>query len=114
MKFFPTFAAAITALGVVALVVSSLAHASAAGDWFFNVAAICIVAGPLIFFAHVIGGLWLEFASINRAFEVKSAVFAQPLAPALWPARDQSIPEGLRRERKGPLNPSTGRRSQMG
>jgi ABC-type multidrug transport system fused ATPase/permease subunit len=114
MKFFPTFAAAITALGVGALVVSSLAHASAAGDWFFNVAAICMVAGPLIFFTHVIAGLWLEFASINRTFEIRRTIFAQPLAPALWPALDQSIPEGLRRERKGPLNPSTGRRNHMG
>ena len=116
-KFFPTLAALVTSLGVVGLVVSSLAHASVAGDFFFNAAAACMVVGPLIFFAYVIVGLCMEFVATNQKFGVKITALARPLTPSLVPAShvafEQWIPEGLRRERKGPLNPSTGRGSKM-
>jgi len=111
--FFPTIAAAITIIGLVGFVVSSLAYSSTAGDLLFNAAAVCIVAGPLIFFSYVVIGLCIEFVSVNRKSDVTIAArapsrdaLAVPLsriASHVW------IPEGLLRERKGPLNPATGR-----
>jgi hypothetical protein len=115
--FFPIIAAMVTLVGAVGLVISSLVSASGAGDLVFNAAAICIVVGPLIFFSYVMIGLCLEFASSNQKPEVKIAALGpspDPLvAPLSYAAFDERLPEGLRRERKGPLNPSTGRASKI-
>ncbi len=109
----PIIAAMITLVGAVGFVISSLVSASAAGDPVFNSAAICIIAGPLIFFSYVIIGLCIEFAGTNQKPEVRIAVrgplLAVPPAPLSHVAVGEGLPEGLRRERKGPLNPSTGR-----
>lgn len=114
-RFFPTLAAAITVLGFVGLVISSLAHAGAAGDFIFNAAAVCMVAGPLIFLTYVVIGLCVEFLAINKKSRFVNAAFALPLARSTSAANDIAldhwIPEGLRRERKGPLDPVSGRRS---
>jgi hypothetical protein len=116
----PIIAALVTALGAGGLVLSSLLHASAASDNIFNAASVCLVAGPLIFFAYVIFGLWMEFLDFSKpgqksgtrivahtpSPDVVVAVFSQA-------AYYDGLPEGLRRERKGPLNPSTGRASRI-
>ena len=108
--FFPTLAALITSVGVVGLVVSSLAHSS---DFVFNAAAVCPVVGPLIFFFYVVIGLCVEFITTNRKLETRITIFASEPAPLLSQVKvipfENWIPEGLRRERKGPLNRSTGR-----
>jgi hypothetical protein len=112
MLFFPTIAAAITIIGLVGFVVSSLFHWSTAGDLLFNAAAACIVAGPLIFFWYVIIGLCIEFISVDRKSNVSIAVRGPSPDVAAPHARIVSqvwIPEGLLRDRKGPLNPATGR-----
>jgi hypothetical protein len=117
--FFPIIAAIITLVGAVGFVISSLVngHASAAGGLVFNAAAICTVVGPLIFFSYVIIGLCIEFAITNQKPEVRVAVRGPPLdvptAPLSPVAVDEGLPEGLRRERKGPLNPSTGRAEKI-
>jgi hypothetical protein len=108
--FIPIVAAIVTLLGAAGLVLSSLAPI--VGDGFFNFAAICLMAGPLIFFFYVILGLCLEFVTANRPSTVVStfAVGQAAYAPAtLSYFTDEKIPEGLRRERKGPLNPNSGR-----
>jgi len=111
--FFPMLAAIVTLVGVIGFVISSLLHASGAGDFLFNAAAICITIGPLIFFCYVIIGLCLEFASISRKTEVRIAAHAPPVnVPVAMPNLDW-MPEGLRRERKGPLSPSTGRANKI-
>ena len=110
--FIPIVAAIVTVVGAGGIVLSSLAHASAAGDAIFNVASVCLVVGPLIFFAYVIIGLCMEFLSTNRvgagivALGSSSGVRAPPLSQAAY---DEGLPEGLRRERMGPMNPSNGR-----
>ena len=114
--FFPIIAAMVTLAGGVGLVISSLVYASAGADAVFNAAAICMVVGPLIFFSYVMIGLCIEFASTNQKPEAKIAARGPSLAvPAASPAHafDEDLPEGLRRERKGPLNPSTGRASRI-
>jgi hypothetical protein len=114
--FFPIIAAMVTLVGAVGLVISSLVSSSGAGDMVFNAAAICIVVGPLIFFSYVMIGLCLEFASTNKP-EVKIATLVPSpdllVAPLSYVAFDERLPEGLRRERKGPLNPSTGRATKI-
>ena len=111
--FFPIIASMVTFVGAIGFVISSFVSASAAGDLVFNAAAICIIAGPLIFFSYVIIGLCIEFAGTNQKPEVKIAVrgplLAVPPAPLSHVAVGEGLPEGLLRERKGPLNPSTGR-----
>ena len=47
--FVPIIAGIFTLVGPIALVISSLVHASAAGDLVFNAAAGCLIVGPLIF-----------------------------------------------------------------
>jgi hypothetical protein len=115
--FFPVIAAMVTLVGAVGFVISSLVPASGAGDLVFNLAAICIIAGPLIFFSYVIIGLCIEFASTNQKPEVRIAVhsplLAVPPAPLSHVAVGELLPEGLLRERKGPLNPSTGRGNKI-
>jgi len=109
--FFPMLAAIVTLVGVIGFVISSLLHASGAGDFLFNAAAICLVTGPIVFFSYVIIGLYLEFKSINRKPEVTTVPrpVSSPM-PSLGEAKsDQWIPEGLRRERKGPLGRIVGR-----
>ena len=112
--FFPTLAAIVTLVGVIGFVISSLLHASGAGDFLFNAAAICITIGPLIFFCYVIIGLCLEFASITRKTEVRIAAHVPPVnVPVGMPSHFDWMPEGMRRERKGPLSPSTGRANKI-
>jgi len=108
--FIPILAAIVFLGGAAGLVLSSLAPI--VGDGFFNFASICLIAGPLIFFCYVMVGLCLEFVAANRppivarAFAGCQAVYA-PATLSYF--RDDKIPEGLLRERKGPLNPSSGR-----
>jgi hypothetical protein len=113
MLFFPTIAAAITTIGLVGFVVSSLIYSSTAGDLIFNAAAVCMAAGPLIFFSYVVVGLCIEFVRVNRKSDVSIAARApsrDPLEVRLSHIASQVwVPEGLLRERKGPLNPATGR-----
>ncbi|HEY6024787.1 MAG TPA: hypothetical protein VIV34_11515 [Pseudolabrys sp.] len=111
--FIPILATAVTLLGAAGLVVSSLVHASWAGDFVFNFAAVCLVAGPLLFFVYVIIGLCIEFVQTSQNPEGRTVargslrkVSAEPLVRAAY---YDALPEGLRRERMGPLNPSTGR-----
>ena len=106
--FVPIIAGIVTLVGVVALGISSLVHASAAGDLVFNAAAVCLIVGPLIFLFYVIIGLcleFIEFASIDRKSEVRISARGPsldlPLAPLSQVAFDEGLPEGLRRERKG-------------
>jgi len=101
--FFPIVAAIVFLIGVGALVLSSLVPI--VGDGVFNFAAVCLMAGPLIFFFYVMAGLCLEFIAVNRPPVV--GTFAAPASPA--DLIYEQLPEGLRRERKGPLNPSSGR-----
>jgi len=110
----------VTLVGVVGLVISSLVHASAAGELVFNAAAVCLIVGPLIFLFYVVTGLcmeFIEFASTERKPEVRisarGASLDLPLAPLSHVAFVEGLPEGLRRERKGPLNPSTGRANKI-
>jgi hypothetical protein len=114
--FVPIFAAIVTLLGAGGLVLSSLAPAIV-GDGFFNFAAACLVAGPLIFFFYVIIGLCMEFMQANKAPEVTVVAFGSPAyAQAAYPSHftyDEGLPEGLRRERTGPLNPSSGRATRI-
>ena len=108
--FIPIVAAIVFLVGAGGLVLSSLAPI--VGDSFFNFAAACLVAGPLIFFFYVIIGLCMEFIQANRNAEVSVVAFGSPAyAQAAYPSHFiyDGIPEGLRRERKGPLNPGSGR-----
>ena len=107
--FISIVAAIVTMLGAGGLVLSSLAPI--VGDGFFNFAAACLVAGPLIFFFFVIFVLVLEFMQTSQPSGASTKALRQA---AYAPASTihfvyEQIPEGLRRERKGPLNPSSGR-----
>jgi len=81
--FFPTLAAIITSVGVIGFVASSLAYATATGDFIFNVAAVCMVAGPIIFLVHVIIGLCVEFVTTSQKPEVRITVLDPSPAPTL-------------------------------
>ena len=108
--FIAIVAAIVTLVGAAGLVISAFFPMS---DLLFNAAGVFLVGGPLIFFGFVIIGLCIEFASTNRPSEVR--VFARspsPYAPVAPPSGfpfDEGLPEGLRRERKGPMNPGSGR-----
>ena len=106
-------AAIVTLTGAVGFVLSSLIHASAAADFIFNAAAFCLLAGPLVFFSYVVIGMCMEFARINRKPVVMIVAPAPSfVVPAVLPRHalfNESLPEGLRRAPKGPMNPSTGR-----
>ena len=111
--FFPIVAAIVFLIGAGGLVLSSLAPI--VGDGFFNFAAACLLAGPLIFFFYVIVGLCLEFIDANRPAVVSVFTLSpSSYAPAL-PGQFayEQFPEGLRRERKGPLNRSSGRATRI-
>jgi hypothetical protein len=107
--FFPIVAAIVFLVGAGSLVLSSLT--AMLGDGFFNFAAVCLVVGPLIFFFYVFIGLFLEFIDANRppviGMTAPGTSSYAPASPSHF-AYEQ-FPEGLRRERKGPLNPSSGR-----
>jgi hypothetical protein len=107
--FISIVAAIVTLLGAGGLVLSSLAPI--VGDGFFNFAAACLVAGPLIFFFFVIFGLVLEFIQTSRPAGVSATALRQAVYAPASPGHFvyEQIPEGLRRERKGPMNPSSGR-----
>ena len=110
--FISIVAAIVFLVGAGGLVLSSLAPIL--GDGFFNFAAVCLVAGPLIFFFYVIIGLFLEFVGANRPPVAIPAVgqAAYAAASLIHFAYDQT-PEGLQRERKGPMNPSRGRADKI-
>ena len=114
--FFSTIAAIITVSGVFGLVASSLVYGSVASDFLFNAAAACTVAGPLIFFIYVVIGLCQEFANLNQSesiIDLPRVIFEPRLASISPPNVERWIPEGLRRERKGPLNRDTGRADRI-
>jgi len=99
--FFPMAAAVVTLVGVFGLVTSAFVNASAA-DLIFNVAGVCLVGGPLMFFGYVIIGLGMEFTSAMPkpkvriiAYRVSSNV---PLTSNIQTVSDEWIPERLRRE----------------
>ena len=111
--FFPIVAAIVFLIGAGGLVLSSLVPIL--GDGFFNFAAVCLTAGPLIFFFYVIFVLFLEFVDASRPPVGSTVALVQA---AYAPASSgefayEQIPEGLRRERKGPLNPSSGRATRV-
>lgn len=108
---FSLIAATLTLVGALGLVISSLAHTSAASEPIFNAAAICLVAGPLVFFSYVVIGLCVEFVRFDREPEPLSVAPAppSPLATVGNEAFGKWIPEGLRRQPKGPLGRNTGR-----
>ena len=111
--FIAIVAALITLLGGAGLVISSLAPALV-GDGIFNFSAACLVAGPLIFFCYVMIGLYLEFVDTNWPSGVRIVAqtpYASEPSPGLSPY--DAPPEGLRRERKGPMNPSSGRANSI-
>jgi hypothetical protein len=113
--FIPIVAAIVFLVGASGLVLSSLAPAIV-GDGIFNFAAVCLVAGPLIFFFYVIVGLWMEFMEANQTSEASIVAFGSPAyAQAAYPSHFvyDGLPEGLRRERKGPLNPHSGRATRI-
>lgn len=103
----------VTLVGAAGLVFLSLVRLGPAGDAVFNAASVCLVVGPLIFFSYVIFGLCLEFISGEQIPAGQAAArarsFDAPSTSASPVAFDLGLPEGLRRERKGPLNRSTGR-----
>jgi hypothetical protein len=103
----PLFAAAVTFVGAGGFALSSLLPASAVNDFFFNVAAGCLVAGPVIFLVYVVIGLCIEFISTEyRSVVVTAARFPSSDLPVFF---IDPLPEGLRRIPKGPLNRRTGR-----
>ena len=108
---FPIVAATLTALGALGLVISSLTHTTAASELIFNGAAICLVTGPLAFFSYVMIGLCIEFAYFERKPQLVTVSRLPPFQsdPVAKPAFDNWMPEGLRRERKGPLGRISGR-----
>jgi len=108
----PKIAAIVTLVGAIGFVLSSLAYPNVVSDVFFNAATLCIAAGPLIFFGYVFLGLCMEVLSSGQKPEVIAARFPpadRTLTPLGQAAFAQWTPLGLRRERKGPLNPSSGR-----
>jgi hypothetical protein len=115
--FFPALAAIVTLVGGLGFLISSLAHASGAGDFIFNASAAFMVAGPLIFLGYVFIGLCLEFINLDRPPEVQRTAGVPLVEPAVagpGPAVFEDwIPEGLLREHKGPLNRRTGRASKI-
>jgi hypothetical protein len=109
--FVPFLASALTSVGGLALVISSLVRTGS--DSAFNVAAFCLAAGPLIFFSYVVVGLCIEFVRADRKPESVTVrlphSFDRAVASAGNVELGKWVPEGLRRERKGPLNRVRGR-----
>jgi hypothetical protein len=107
-------AATLTLVGALGLVISSLAHTSAASEPIFNAAAVCLVAGPLVFFSYVVIGLYVEFMHFERESVRVAPISPSPLAIVGNEPFDKWIPEGLRRQPKGPLGRITGRATSFG
>jgi hypothetical protein len=104
--FFPTTAAIITSVGIVGFVLSSLFHASMAGEVFFNAASACMIVGPLVFFVYVMTGLCVEFVVTNQKPAASVTRGPSPYISAALVSHvafHEWIPERLRR--MGPLNP---------
>jgi hypothetical protein len=105
------FAAAVTFVGAGGFALSSLLPASAVNDFFFNVAAGCLVAGPVIFLIYVAIGLCIEFVSTGyKSIVVTAARFPSSDVPVFF---IDPLPEGLRRMPKGPLSRRTGRATTL-
>jgi len=111
----PIFAALLTFAGAGAFVLSSLFYNFFFSDFFFNLGVVCFIGGPLIFFAYVVIGLCLEFYIVNDVppYNVITTMPARYPSEVLYNLELSSLPEGLRRERKGPLNRRTGRRKNV-
>jgi len=94
----PITAAILTLVGAFSLVVSSFVGTGTVGDFFFS-------------------GLCIEFVAVNRKPEVvaqrRAPSFDSADAPPVSTKRDEWIPEGLRRQRRGPLGPIYGRASKI-
>ena len=99
--FFPMAAAVVTLVGVFGLVTSAFVNASAA-DLIFDVAGVCLVGGPLMFFGYVIIGLCIEFTSAMPKSKVRTIAYRVspdvPLTSNTQTVADEWIPERLRRE----------------
>ena len=113
----PITAAILTLVGAFNLVVSSFVGTGTVGDFFFSTATFCLIVGPIIFLSYVVIGLWIEFVAVNRKPEVvaqrRAPSFDSAGAPPVSTKRDEWIPEGLRRQRRGPLSPIYGRGSNI-
>jgi len=112
--FAPIIAAIITLVGLVGFVTSGLVGNPTGEDGLIFYAGF-LAGGPLIFVGYVIVGLCKDFASTNQIPEGRVAV---RVTNATWPRSTgafgyEGLPEGLRRERKGPLDPGTGRANKI-
>jgi len=107
------FSGIVTAIGFGGFVLSGFVGVNAVSDFIFNLSAVILVAGPLLFLATVVVGLCLDIASIDpkpAAKLVAPGPSPEASTLAVWRAAyADSLPEGLRRERKGPLSRSAGR-----
>ena len=108
--FFPAVAVVITFIGAAGLVLSSLVRV---GDFVFNASAVCLVAGPLVFFTYVVIGLYLEFVSTGQKPQAPISRSRPLQAAASSVAFDEWTPEGLKRDRLGPLNRRSGRAKRV-
>ena len=113
----PITAAILTLVGAFSLVVSSLVGTGTVSDFFFSTATFCLIVGPIIFLSYVVIGLCIEFVAVNRKPEMvaqrRTPSFDSADAPPVSTKRDEWIPEGLRRQRRGPLGPIYGRASNI-
>ena len=112
----PIFAILLALAGGASFVLSSIFYNFFFSDFFLNVGIICFIIGPLIFLAYVVIGLCLEFYSVNQVALSGTAVITPArYAPEglLYSPELVSLPEGLRRDRRGPLNRSMGRRTDI-
>lgn len=101
------FAAFLTVAGACGFGISSLIFPSGAAGPVFVAAALCTIAGPLLFFCTVMIEVWLEYwASGHPVVRFAGSI---PTAGPSSPAADHWTPEGLLREPKGPMSPLRGR-----
>ena len=110
------FGALLTFAGAGAFVLSSLFYNFFFSDFFFNAGVVLFVTGPLIFFAYVVIGLCLEFYIVNDVPPYNAITITPARYPSQVPLDNlelMKLPEGLRRERNGPLNRRTGRRKKL-
>jgi hypothetical protein len=109
--FFPILSAGITTLGAGAFIMLSLFHLGVASNILFIIAAVCFALGPVVFLLYVLSTLSLEFlvSEIDYRYRLSPATAPAAYAPATLYGATEWVPEGLRRERIGPLNRSTGR-----
>lgn len=97
----------LTVAGAVGFGISSLIFPSGAAGPVFVAAALCTIAGPLLFFCAVMVQVLLEYWESGHP----AVRFAGPIPSSgpSAPAADDWTPEGLLREPKGPMSPLRGR-----